>query len=91
MPACVTRVGPSRSGVSVPRSKSKTSFARLLPICKSNAANKHASAASKRKNPSYHASAQPITTPEAAAGKVRGRIANPQACKFSLGQNNISV
>jgi hypothetical protein len=37
-----------------------------------------------RKNPSLHANAQPITTPAAAAGKVRGRIANPQACKVCL-------
>ena len=31
-PACVTRFGPSLSSVSVPFSKSNTSFARLVPI-----------------------------------------------------------
>jgi hypothetical protein len=54
----------------------------LLPICKSNAVNKQTSTASSLKYLSCHANAAPITTPAAAAGNVRGRIANFQAPQF---------
>src|SRR5512143_767209 len=78
MPAWVTRVGPSRRCASVPRSKSYTSLARLEPICSSRAQARAASAGIGLKAPACQARAVPVITPEAAAGRVLGRMASHQ-------------
>ena len=80
-PAWVTRMGPTRSKVSVPRSKSKTSFARLLAICSNDPTPNAARAGHMEKRPSIIATAIPVTTPAIETGKVLGRIASHQICK----------
>jgi demethylmenaquinone methyltransferase/2-methoxy-6-polyprenyl-1,4-benzoquinol methylase len=52
----------------------------LLPICRSSAINRQATAGYHSSTPDRHASAQPITTLAAAAGSVLGRMANHHGC-----------
>src|SRR6478735_5062233 len=78
-PACTARVGPSRSAVSAPFSKSNTSLAKLAPIWSSSAPASAASAGPHFTSPRADAQAVPTSTGAAAALSVFGRLASSQA------------
>ena len=78
-PLWVTRGGPKRSAVSAPRSKSKRSFARFVPIWSSTAAASVAAKTSGRNRSStLLAAAAPTSTGATAASSVAGRTAVSQ-------------
>src|SRR6478736_2901309 len=78
-PACTARVGPRRSEVSAPFSKSNTSLAKFAPICSSNAPASAASAGPHFTAPRADAQAVPTSTGTAAALSVFGRLASSHA------------
>src|SRR5687768_11866620 len=78
-PDDTARAGPLRLGPSAPRSASKTSFAKLVPICSANAPPSAASAGPQAMPPEACAAAVPTTTGAAAAVSVRGRAARSHA------------
>src|SRR5579859_2772277 len=78
-PACVTRIGPSRSCVSAPRLKSRASFTRFVPIWMNTAPNSaHPNAIQWIGIGPPYASAVPTSTGATAADSVLGRAARSQ-------------
>src|SRR5574343_319512 len=79
-PSAVARLGPRRSGVSVPRRKSPTSLNRLVPIWMQAAPRAAASSGSQSRVPvSCQATAVPTRTGDRETDSVFGRQARNQA------------
>src|SRR6185436_10011674 len=78
-PAATARTGPMRSGPSAPRSASKASFAKFVPIWIASAPASAASAGPHAIAPAAWAAAVPTATGTTAAGSVRGRAAEIHA------------
>src|SRR5574343_2114386 len=79
-PSAVARLGPRRSGVSVPRRKSPTSLNRLVPIWMNAAPSAAASSGNQSRRPaSCQATAVPTRTGDSETDRVFGRQARNQA------------